>query len=147
MNRPALPLLLCALTALAAGPAVAADPALQPVRVRAIAQFDFDTAAVQPGDRSALLAEVVKLKDVSWRAVTAIGHADSVGDADYNRRLALRRAEAVREHLVSQGIPPALIRVESRGEEQPLADNAAPDGRARNRRTEVEFSGVRAAGR
>lgn len=145
MNRSATMLLLPAL--LAAGGTCAADADLQPVRVRAVASFDFDAAAVLPADRASLLAEVVRLKDVSWRAVTAVGHTDSVGDAAYNRALAQRRAEAVRDHLVGQGIPAALIRVEARGEDDPRADNSHADGRARNRRTEVEFSGVRAGAR
>lgn len=124
-----------------------APPALEAVKVRATARFDFDAADLRPGDRARLLAEVATLKDVSWQLVTAVGHTDAIGDPDYNRSLAQRRAAAVRDHLVRQGLAPDMIRVEARGEIAPEADNASPAGRARNRRTEVEFSGVRPAAR
>jgi OOP family OmpA-OmpF porin len=55
----------------------------------------------------------------------------------------LRRAQAVRQYLTSQGIPASLIDVATRGEAQPVATNGTPEGRARNRRAEVEFVGVR----
>jgi OOP family OmpA-OmpF porin len=142
-NPISLPLASTVLLMLAAAPAMAADPVLEPVRVRALAHFDFDAAALRPADRAALLAGVLPLKDVSWQLVTAVGHTDSLGDPAYNHALAQRRAEAVRDHLVAQGLDPAMIRVVAQGEAAPEADNSGPAGRARNRRTEVQFSGVR----
>lgn len=132
------------------GPALAQTagaPALAPVQVQAVAHFDFDDTRLRAPDRDALLAEVLTLKDVRWQQVTAIGHTDSTGDAAYNLALAQRRAAAVRDHLVAQGLDPAMIRLEARGQAAPVADNTSPEGRARNRRTEVAFSGVRAAAR
>jgi len=131
-----------------AGPAMAQPPtmpALEPVRVFAVARFDFDDARVRDGDRAALLAEVLAMKDVSWQFVTAVGHTDSTGDEAYNLALAQRRAAAVRDHLVRQGLDAAMVRLASRGPHAPVADNTSPEGRALNRRTEVRFSGVRAA--
>lgn len=138
LSLPAL--WLAALLPLSAG---AADGALEKVTVRATAHFDFDRAAVRPDDRQQLLAEVAQIKDVTWQTVTAIGHTDSIGSDAYNRGLARKRAQSVRDYLVAQGLDPAMIRVEARAEDEPLADNDSAEGRARNRRTEVAFEGVR----
>ena len=68
----------------------------------------------------------------------AVGHTDSVGSDAYNQRLSLARAESVKAYLVSQGIPAARIKTEGKGESQPVADNASADGRAKNRRVEID---------
>jgi OmpA-OmpF porin, OOP family len=126
--------------------AQAAQP-VEKVTVRAMAHFDFDSTALRPEDQASLLAEVSGMKDVSWQSVTATGHTDSVGQVAYNAALARRRATAVKRYLTGKGLPPALVRTDARGPAQPLADNATEDGRARNRRTEVLFEGVRSASR
>jgi OOP family OmpA-OmpF porin len=137
-----------ALTALAAASlttvALAQGPAPQPVTVRAVASFGFDDTAVQTADRERLLAEVAALKDVTWQSVTATGHTDSVGPEAYNQQLAVRRAEAVKSFLVGKGLDAGMIGTAGRGPDAPIADNASAQGRAQNRRTEVEFRGVRA---
>lgn len=139
--RPAAALTLCA--AALATTAQAQQPALEKVVVRAQARFAFDAATVAPADRQALLAEVARLQGVSWQTVTAVGHTDSVGPAAYNQQLAARRAAAVKDALVRQGLPAELVQTAARGPAEPLADNTTEDGRARNRRTEVVFEGVR----
>jgi len=137
---------LTACTLLLPAAASAAD-AVEKVTVRAVAHFDFDSTALKPEDRNQLLAEVSGMKDVSWQTVTATGHTDSIGQPGYNAALARRRALAVKRYLTGQGLPPALVRTSASGEAQPLADNDSEDGRARNRRTEVLFEGVRTAAR
>jgi OOP family OmpA-OmpF porin len=66
-----------------------------------------------------------------------IGHADATGTASYNQALGMRRAESVKSFFVGQGIPAEIIETSSMGESSPLADNATPQGRATNRRTEI----------
>lgn len=121
--------------------------ALQKVNVRAVAHFDFDQATLRPEDRERMLAEVGLLKDVTWQTVTAVGHTDSVGSPGYNQRLADERARAVRDYLVGKGLDPQMINTKALAATAPVADNDSPEGRARNRRTEIEFSGVRTAAR
>jgi len=68
------------------------------------------------------------------------GHTDSVGTSDYNRRLSGARAEAVRAYLVSRGVAPEQIVAVAKGEDEPVAPNSTPEGRANNRRVEIVIS-------
>lgn len=67
------------------------------------------------------------------------GHTDNVGDALENLGLSQRRATAVRLTLVARGVPPTMLKAIGFGAEQPIADNGTEDGRARNRRTTIEW--------
>ena len=124
--------------------ACAAEGAVETVNVRAVAHFDFDRASIKPEDRDAILAEVGKMKGVTWQHITTTGHTDSVGSPAYNQRLSVKRARAVKSYLVGKGLAPTMIRTEAKAAETPVADNGSDDGRAKNRRTEIEFQGVRA---
>lgn len=66
------------------------------------------------------------------------GHTDAVGSLSLNRELSQARADVVREHLIGRGIDAAMIRSIGKGEEEPIADNRTPEGRAKNRRIEIE---------
>ena len=137
-----------AIAGLSCGAALAAEMApVEKVTVRAVAHFDFDSAAIAAPDRQRLLAEVGAMKDVTWQTVTATGHTDSVGPAEYNALLARRRALAVKAYLTGQGLPETLVRTAAMGQAVPVADNTSEQGRAQNRRTEVVFEGVRATAR
>lgn len=65
------------------------------------------------------------------------GHTDSTGPAESNRALSKQRAEAVREALISLGTSAKRIRIDGRGEQEPIADNRTAAGRRENRRVEV----------
>lgn len=65
------------------------------------------------------------------------GHTDSVGSAEMNQQLSMRRAEAVKGALVAQGVEASRVSVEGHGASQPIADNDSPAGRANNRRVEI----------
>jgi len=67
-----------------------------------------------------------------------VGHTDSTGSAALNERLSLRRADAVKQYLVSKGIEPNRIYTEGKGARQPVADNKTAEGRQKNRRVDVE---------
>ncbi len=69
------------------------------------------------------------------------GHTDSVGSAATNSELSLRRAMAVRDYLIGQGVPASSIDVAGLGLSMPIGDNSTSDGRARNRRVEIVISG------
>ena len=100
-------------------------------------EFDFNSADLKPAMKDALdqLADRIK-QSAGTEVVTVIGHTDSSGSEDYNQQLSERRAQATANYLSSQGITD--IRVIGRGESQPIADNSTPEGRAQNRRVEVQ---------
>ena len=75
--------------------------------------------------------------------IIAVGHTDSVGTDAYNQKLSLRRSQAVKAYLVSKGIDKTRIYTEGKGEKQPVADNSTSEGRAKNRRVEIEVVGSR----
>ena len=65
------------------------------------------------------------------------GHTDSTGSPTRNQRLSEDRARAVRDFLVSRGVPADRIEAQGMGSTQPVADNSTPEGRANNRRVEI----------
>lgn len=117
---------------------------LQPVRVKAVANFDFDRSGVRPADQAELLADVAKMTDVTWQAVVVTGHTDSIGSAAYNSKLSQRRAQAVKTYLVGKGLDGGMVNTAGKGLAEPVATNETAEGRSQNRRTEIEFQGVRA---
>ncbi|MGJ7494151.1 outer membrane protein OmpA [Variovorax sp. RT4R15] len=124
----------------AAGPAVAASK----VTFAADAFFDFDKSVLKPEGRAKLDDLVSKIKGVNLEVIIAVGHTDSIGSDAYNQRLSVRRAEAVKAYLVSKGIERNRVYTEGKGEKQPVADNRTKEGRAKNRRVEIEVVGTRA---
>ncbi len=88
------------------------------------------------------LDEVAKaLIESGYGSILVEGHTDSMGSDSANEALSLKRAEAVRTHLVSQGIDKAKIQAKGLGESRPVASNDTPDGRANNRRVEIVVGG------
>jgi OOP family OmpA-OmpF porin len=86
---------------------------------------------------------LAKLGGVSLEMVIATGHTDSVGTDAYNQKLSERRAAAVKDYLVSKGIPAAKVTTIGKGESQPVATNKTKEGRQKNRRVDIEFKGVK----
>jgi len=121
-----------------------APPAATKVTYAADAFFDFDKAVLKPEGRAKLDDLVGKIKGISLEVIIAVGHTDSVGTDAYNQRLSVRRAEAVKAYLVSKGIEKNRVYTEGKGEKQPVADNKTSEGRAKNRRVEIEVVGTRA---
>ena len=78
----------------------------------------------------------------SATTVKITGHTDSSGAAEYNQKLSVKRAEAVRDYLISLGVDASKLEVSGMGEDKPIADNKTAAGRAKNRRVEVEVTGT-----
>ncbi len=130
----------------AVAPAPAPAPAVaSKVTFAADAFFDFDKAVLKPEGKAKLDDVASKVKDINLEVVIAVGHTDSVGSDAYNQKLSVRRAEAVKAYLVSKGIAKDRVYTEGKGEKQPVADNKTAEGRAKNRRVEIEVVGTRAS--
>jgi OOP family OmpA-OmpF porin len=128
-------------------PAGAARPAPASVRqavvIQADALFDFDKSVLRPDGKKSIDDALGKLGGVDLEMVIATGHTDSVGTDAYNQKLSERRAAAVKDYLVSKGIPSAKITTIGKGKSQPVATNKTAEGRQKNRRVDIEFKGVR----
>ncbi len=101
--------------------------------------FDFDKSEVGAGGQNVLDAVAEEVKSRSLNAVTIVGHTDSSGPQSYNNKLAMRRANAVRDALINRGVEPSLIRVESRGEAELLVQTADGVREPANRRAQITF--------
>ena len=113
------------------------------VTFAADAFFDFDKAVLKPDGKARLDDLTSKLSGIALEVIIAVGHTDSIGSDAYNQRLSVRRSEAVKAYLVSKGIEANRIYTEGKGEKQPVADNKTREGRAKNRRVEIEVVGTR----
>ena len=121
-----------------------APPAASKVTYAADAFFDFDKYVLKPEGKAKLDDLVGKVKGVNLEVIIAVGHTDSIGTVEYNQKLSVRRAEAVKAYLVSKGIEKNRVYTEGKGKKQPVADNKTAEGRAKNRRVEIEVVGTRA---
>ena len=127
----------------APAPKPVAKPTSEKVTFAADAFFDFDKAVLKPEAKAKMDDLVGKTSGVALEVVIAVGHTDSTGDAGYNQNLPPRRANAVKDYLVSKGIEKNRVYTEGKGENQPIADNKTREGRAKNRRVEIEVVGTR----
>jgi len=105
-------------------------------------------AVLFPVGRSTLLPDAARqldqvaatLKQAKDKQITVEGHTDSRGNPRLNRRLSQKRADAVVEYLVAQGVPREQMVAVGRAAEEPVADNTTENGRATNRRVELVIS-------
>ncbi|WP_321876928.1 OmpA family protein [Paraburkholderia bannensis] len=102
--------------------------------------FDFDQSALRADSSSALNRAVVLLKR-SDKPVIVEGHTDNVGTYDYNMQLSEARATTVAGAFEERGIPALRITTKCYAYDRPVASNDTPEGRARNRRTEIVIVG------
>jgi len=141
---PAAPKAAPAAPAAAKPAATPPPPAATKVTYAADAFFDFDKSVLKPEGKAKLDDLIGKVKGVNLEVIIAVGHTDSVGSDAYNQKLSVRRSEAVKAYLVSKGIEKNRVYTEGKGEKQPVADNKTKEGRAKNRRVEIEVVGTRA---
>ncbi|MDA1118608.1 MAG: OmpA family protein, partial [Proteobacteria bacterium] len=118
-------------------------PVAQKVTLATDVLFDFDKSVVKPAGKTRLDDLAQKVRGIKLEVVIAIGHADWIGSDAYNQKLSVRRAESVKAYMVSKGVEPNRIYTEGKGEKQPVASNKTKEGRAKNRRVEVEAIGTK----
>ncbi|MBC7993117.1 MAG: OmpA family protein, partial [Rhizobacter sp.] len=126
-----------------AAPVAPPAPISEKVTFAADAFFDFDKSVLKPEAQAKLSDLVDKTKGVNLEVIIAVGHTDSVGSDAYNSRLSVSRSEAVKAFLVSKGVEKNRVYTEGKGEKSPVADNKTSEGRAKNRRVEIEVVGTR----
>ena len=127
-----------------AAPATPAAPVSEKVTFAADAFFDVDKAILKPEAKAKLDDLVSKTKGINLEVIIAVGHTDSDGSDAYNQKLSVRRADSVKDYLVSKGVEKNRVYTEGKGEKQPVADNKTKEGKAKNRRVEIEVVGTRA---
>jgi OmpA-OmpF porin, OOP family len=123
--------------------AAPAAPVSEKVTFAADAFFDTNKSVLKKEAGAKLDDLVSKVKAINLEVIIAVGHTDSDGSDKYNQKLSVRRAEAVKKYLVSKGIEPNRVYTEGKGEKQPVADNKTKEGKAKNRRVEIEVVGTR----
>ena len=100
--------------------------------------FGFDRSDIQPQFYDTLASVARSLNEYPQTLVDVVGHADSIGRADYNQQLSERRALAVADNLTNRGgVLRDRLYVAGRGSSQPIATNDTEEGRAKNRRVEI----------
>jgi outer membrane protein OmpA-like peptidoglycan-associated protein len=99
--------------------------------------FATDSAAISPAVTADLRQVSQSLVRYPDSTVQVVGHTDSDGEASYNQALSERRANTVADQVQAGGVPYSRLRTLGRGEEQPVASNLTPEGKAQNRRVEI----------
>lgn len=115
------------------------DPTGCPVSVTLHLHFAFDSSVIPASDypEVAKLARIMK-ENPSAKAII-VGHTDHTGTDEYNQKLSEKRSGALKAKLIENGIKADLINASGRGEKEPIATNTTREGRALNRRIEVEL--------
>lgn len=129
----------------AAPRAAAVAPAATSTKVTLLsdALFDFDKATLKTEGIMKLNDLVTKLKGVTVEVIIVVGYTDNVGTLAYNKKLSLRRAEAVKAHLTKNGVEASRVYTEGKAFADPVGDNKTAAGRSLNRRSVVEVVGTR----
>ncbi len=101
--------------------------------------FDSGSSNLQAGGYDRLRSMAGTLNNYPKSRVIVKGHTDSAGTDDFNQKLSEKRADRVRNFLVSEGVSSGRIQSLGMGESLPMSTNATAEGRAQNRRVEVEI--------
>jgi outer membrane protein OmpA-like peptidoglycan-associated protein len=101
--------------------------------------FKMNSAKLRPADLPTLNRLARTLLDYPEVSLLITGHADKTGKVTLNQKLSSQRVNAVRSYLVKKGIPSSHITMQSLGEQRPVANDACPEDRARNRRADLAF--------
>lgn len=101
--------------------------------------FETSSANLTPAAQEALLDVARSLRNQTSSRVEIAGHTDSSGNDNFNLQLSQKRANSVRNFLIRNGVAAEQLSANGYGEQQPVASNATPSGRAENRRVEMRF--------
>jgi OOP family OmpA-OmpF porin len=131
--------------ALQAAAGAAASGVMQSkITLQADTLYDFNKSDLKPEGKATLDKIAADLNKIKLEVIIAVGNTDSVGTDAYNMALGQRRAQSVKSYLTSKGVDGSRIYTESKGKSNPVASNATAEGRAKNRRTDIEVVGTAA---
>lgn len=108
------------------------------LRLSAGALFDTSKADIKPAGRKELDTFLAKLKGKNVQSLSITGHTDDRGADAYNQKLSEQRADAVKSYLTNSGMDAGKISTRGEGKAKPIADNRTAEGRAQNRRVDIE---------
>jgi len=128
----------------AAGAAAASGVMQSKITLQADTLYDFNKSDLKPEGKATLDKIAADLNKIKLEVIIAVGNTDSVGTDAYNMALGQRRAQSVKSYLTSKGVDGSRIYTESKGKSNPVASNATAEGRAKNRRTDIEVVGTAA---
>ena len=114
------------------------------ITLQADTLYDFNKSDLKPEGKATLDKIARDLSKIKLEVIIAVGNTDSVGTDAYNVALGQRRAQSVKAYLTSKGVDGSRIYTESKGKSNPVASNATEQGRAKNRRTDIEVVGTTA---
>jgi OmpA-OmpF porin, OOP family len=128
----------------APAPQVSVTPKVaRSVDLRSDALFAVNSAELKAEGQPAIDNVLTRIRGLKGlKSVTIVGHTDSTGWVDHNRKLSERRAQSVKAELVKNGVDPALITAAGVGARNPIAHNTTPEGRAKNRRVTITLVGT-----
>jgi len=108
------------------------------------ALFEFDKAELKPEGKEQLNAyrEKAKADLSSAEKVRVVGYTDNTGTGEHNSKLSQQRAEVVRDYLISIGVDSKKLEAVGAADANPVADNSTKEGQAKNRRVEIEVTGL-----
>jgi len=118
-------------------------PVSEKVTFAADAFFDSGKSVLKPEAKAKLDDLVSKTAGINLEVIIAVGHTDSDGSDAMNQKLSVARSEAVKAYLTGKGVEKNRVYTEGKGEKQPVADNKTKEGKAKNRRVEIEVVGTR----
>jgi outer membrane protein OmpA-like peptidoglycan-associated protein len=101
--------------------------------------FDTDQTNIRPEFQPVLDSVVKVANKFNETTLRVAGHTDSVGSDSYNQRLSEHRALSVKDYLALRGVAPQRLTAVGYGESRPLASNSSAEGRAANRRVELDL--------
>jgi outer membrane protein OmpA-like peptidoglycan-associated protein len=129
------------------------DTSPEKITFSADALFDFDKAVLKSEGKQSLDNLMIKLGNVKYDVIVAVGYTDRIGKEDYNKKLSVRRAEAVKSYLVTtNGVNASDVFVDGKGEANPVTGTTCIGNKATkkliaclqpDRRVEIEIAGVR----
>jgi outer membrane protein OmpA-like peptidoglycan-associated protein len=102
--------------------------------------FDTNSSNLKAESKDNLQKMAKVLVQYAETDLVVLGHTDNTGSESYNDRLSALRAVAVKEYLSTQGVSTRRLQADGRGEAEPVSSNATADGRAKNRRVEVQIA-------
>lgn len=105
-----------------------------------VINFALGRSDLPPINATLLQKSIIWLKNNPQIQIHIIGYTDNTGDADYNKQLSLKRAKALQQYFIEQGIDKTRLHIEGHGSQNPVADNNSELGRFKNRRIEFQLS-------